>query len=106
MANGHRLIYPVDLSGCARELELISTKLGVSKANAIREAVRTYARQVKGMKVIELRSVSGKQAEKEILGYLKEHGTTYTSEIADNLRLDVVQVHGVLTRLAEKGVVK
>lgn len=106
MANSHRLIYPVDLSDCAANLELISSRLGVSKAVAIREAIKTYAERVRGLKVVELREVSGKQAEKEVLVYLRKRGKAYTSEIADELRIDVELVNDLLVKLAERGAVK
>lgn len=61
---------------------------------------------MKKLKVIRIRSVSKKQAEKEILGYLRKHGKSFTSQIADGLRLDVILVNDILCGLAEKGVVK
>ena len=101
-----RYIYPVDLTGSTEALDIICVKLGISKAEAIREALDNYSNQVKGMKVIEIRKLSQKQGQKEILDYVKKHKGAYTSEIADGLRLDVMFVNETLTKLAERGKVK
>lgn len=101
-----RIIYPVDLTGCAGELQEISEKLGLSKAEAVRDAIRHYHDSLKGFKVIQLREIPRKQAETEILALVKKRGRAFTSEIADELRLDVLVVNDILQKLAEKGVVK
>lgn len=101
-----RYIYPVDLTGVEEDLELISARLRIGKAEAIREAVSRYAAEVRGMKVIELRELSKNEAAKEILAYLKKNKKAFTSQIADDLRLDIVQVNEILRELAEKGAVK
>ena len=54
-------------------------------------------------KFIELREISKKQAEGEILSYIKKNGKAWTSEVADNLRLDVSIVNDILGELAEGG---
>lgn len=101
-----RLVYPVDLTDCAQELSEISEKLGFSKAEAIRDSIRNYHESLKGFKVIQVREIPRKQAEKEILAFVKKKGRAFTSEIADELRLDVIVVNDMLQKLAEKGVVK
>ncbi len=58
------------------------------------------------LKVIELRNIPKKQAEKEILEYIAKKGKAWTSEIADDLRLDVIRVNNILKELAEDGKIK
>ncbi len=101
-----RMVYPVDLTGVEQELEDICAKLRLSKAEAIRSAINAYHEQLKGVKVIELRKIPRARAEREILAVVREKGTAYADEIADELRLDVFFVNDVLKKLAEKGVVK
>ena len=101
-----RLVYPVDLTGIGPELDEICSKLRLSKADAIRNAVEAYHEQLKGIKVIELRNIPRARAEKESLAVVRERGTAYADEIADELRLDVFFVNDVLKKLAEKGMVK
>lgn len=101
-----REIYPIDITKRKDKLEKICKKMGISKAEAIRDAIDFYYDYVKGLKVIELRDVSKEQAEKEILEYIKEKGKAWTDEIADDLRIDIVLVNGILKELAEKGVVE
>lgn len=103
---GQRIVFPVDVTECSSELEQISEKLGISKAEAIRDSIRAYCESLKGLKVIQLRNLSRKQAEKEIIAFVKKSGKAFTSEIADELRLDVLVVNDVLQKLAEEGVVK
>ncbi|MBL7170207.1 MAG: winged helix-turn-helix domain-containing protein [Candidatus Aenigmarchaeota archaeon] len=98
-----RYVYPIDLTNLNIEVEVICEKLRISKAEAIRNAIEFYSEYVKGLKVIELRRVPKKQAEKEILNYIKKRGKAWTSEIADDLRLDVVLVNDILKKLAEEG---
>ncbi len=101
-----RYVYPVDLTEFNEKLELICEKSGKSKAEVIRDAINFYYENLAGLKVIELRDIPRKQAVKEILEYLKKKGKTFTSEIADDLRIDVVLVNEILTELAEKGMIE
>ena len=98
-----RYVYPIDLTNLDQEVEIICEKLRISKAEAIRGAIEFYSEYVKGLKVIELRNIPKKQAEKEILDYVAKKGKAWTSDIADDLRLDVVLVNDILRELAEKG---
>jgi len=101
-----RYVYPIDLTEMNKKLELICNKSGKSKAESIRDAINFYYNNLMGLKVIELRDIPKKQAEKEILNYLKKNEKAFTSEIADNLRIDVVLVNEILTELAEKGMIE
>jgi len=80
--------------------------MGLSKAEVIREAIDFYHNYVMGLKVIELREIPRKQAEKEILQYLKEKGKAWTSDIADDLRLDVDLVNSIMNDLVKRGMVE
>jgi hypothetical protein len=101
-----RHVYPVDVTETTTELEEICERLGLTKAEAIRDAILHYAAYVRGIKVIETREISRKDAEKEILALIKKRGKAWTSEIADELQLDVVLVNDILQGLAQKGAVK
>ncbi|MEK6843366.1 MAG: ribbon-helix-helix protein, CopG family [Candidatus Micrarchaeota archaeon] len=101
-----RYVYPVDLTGEINKIDEICRKMKFSKAEAIREALSHYHEYVRGIKVIELRGLNSKDAEKEILSYLKSHKNAFTSQIADELRLDLLQVNDILVKLAEEGKVK
>jgi DNA-binding MarR family transcriptional regulator len=103
METMQRIVYPFDLSAQSGKLEEICGRLKLSKAEALRQALDHYYEYVKGMKIIEIREISEKQAEKEILAFLKSHKGAFTSEIADSLRLDIVLVDSILHKLAEKG---
>ncbi len=106
MKTMQRYVYPVDVTEKEKELEEICKKLGLTKAEAIRDAIEYYHNYVRGLKVIELRNVSRKQAEREILEYLKKHKKAWTDEIADDLRIDVILVNEILHKLAEEDRVK
>ena len=101
-----RYVYPVDLTEDYDQLEEICSKLRVNKADAIRDAIEYYYNYIKGLKIIEIRKVTKKEAEKEILAYLSKNKKAWTSEIADDLRIDVVLVNDILHELAEKGKIK
>ncbi len=101
-----RYVYPVDLTGVERELEYIAKKLKVSKAEAIREAIRWFADELKGLEVVEIRSVSKEQAKKEILEYIKGKDRVTTDEIANALRLDFSLVNEILIELWSEGYVE
>lgn len=94
-----RLVYPVDLSGVEAELEKITRKLRISKADAIRQAVSYYSDYIEGLEVIELRDIGEEQAKEEILEYIRGKERVASDEIADALRLDMSQVSKVLMKL-------
>ena len=91
-----REVYPIDITKQKDKLEAICKKMGISKAEAIRDAIDFYYEYIRGLKVIELRAITKEQAEKEILEYMKEKGKAWTDEIADDLRIDIVLVHEIL----------
>ena len=95
-----RTVYPISLGEEEKNaLDVISEKTGVSRADAIREAIRAYAEDVKGMEVVKLRVIPKEQAKKEILEFLRKNDRAWTNDIADALRLDIVFVNTVLEEL-------
>lgn len=101
-----RYVYPVDLTEVEEELNLIVEKLKVSKAEAIREAIRYYAEELKGLEVVELRDIPREQAKKEILEYIRGKERVWADEIADALRLDLSLVNDILMELWSEGYVE
>jgi len=51
------------------------------------------------MEITKLRDISEAQSKKEILSYLKKHDRALTSDIADELKLDIVRVNELLEKL-------
>jgi hypothetical protein len=98
-----RLVYPVDLTDSLKDLNAITEKLRVSKAEAIREAIKHYAEYARGLEVITYRKVSREQARKEIERYLKGKNRVWTDEISDILRIDLSLVNEVLLELWKEG---
>ncbi|MEM4188661.1 MAG: hypothetical protein QXN56_05870, partial [Candidatus Hadarchaeum sp.] len=45
LMKGGRVVYPVDLTECFKELNTITEKLRISKAEAVREAIKRYAEE-------------------------------------------------------------
>jgi len=93
---------PVDLT----ELKFIAEKLKISKAEAIREAIKHYAEELRGLEIIELRDIPKEQANKEILDYIKGRDRVRSDEIADALRLDLSFVNEILMELWSGGYVE
>jgi hypothetical protein len=98
-----RLVYPVDLTDLSDDLKVITERLGVSKAGAIREAVKNYAEHVRGLEVVTYRNLTRREAKKEIQRYLKDKERVWTDEISDALRIDLSLVNEVLLELWEEG---
>ncbi len=97
---GKREIYPVNLDKeTGQALNTIMKRLGYSKAESIREAIKNYAEDVKGMQVVQIRDVSLNQAKKEVIEYLEKNGRTWSSDIALSLRLDPELVDRALEEL-------
>ena len=95
-----RYVYPVQLDDDELEaLEDIVKILHVSKSEAIREAIRKHADQLKGLEVVRIRDLPKAQARKEILEFLEQKDRAWASEIADSLRLDLSTVNKILEEL-------
>lgn len=98
-----RLVYPVDLTGSMKDLDAITEKLRVSKADAIREAIKNYAENLRGLEVVTYRDVTKGQAKKEIQRYLKGKDRVRADEISDALRIDFDLVNELLLELWGEG---
>ena len=95
-----RYVYPVQLDEEeVQALNLIVERMGGTKSEAIRDAIRSLAEEVKGMEVVKIRDISRKQARKEILEFLDKNERAWSSDIADELRLDLSLVNRVLEEL-------
>lgn len=95
-----RAVYPISLDyESINALDRIVNKLNISKADAIREAIRYYTDYIEGLEVIKIRDIPREEAKEEILRYLKEHDRAYSSDIADALRLDLDLVNSILEEL-------
>jgi len=95
-----RYVYPVQLD--EEELKALDTIVGrlhSSKSQAIKEAIRNYADQLKGTEIVRIREVSRRQARKEILEFLEKSERAWSSEIADSLRIDLTLVNSILEEL-------
>lgn len=93
-------MYPVQLDEEeVKALNVIVERMGGTKSEAIRDAIRSLAEEVKGMEVVKIRDISRKQARKEILEFLDKKERAWSSQIADELRLDLSLVSRVLEEL-------
>ncbi len=102
-----RYVYPVQLDEQELEaLDAIVARLHSSKSGAIREAIRSYAEQLKGTEVIKIREVSRRQARKEILEFLDKNERAWSSEISDSLHIDLTLVNRILEELWDEKRVK
>jgi len=99
-----RKVYPVDITPIEKELNQITKKLQISKAEAIRQAIRYYAEWVRDLKIITPRIIPLEEAKKEILKYLETRDdVVYTDEIAEALNLDFDLTHKALMELWKDG---
>ena len=99
-----RKVYPVDITPIEKELNQITEKLQISKAEAIRQAIRYYAEWVRDLKIITPRIIPLEEAKKEILKYLEtREDVVYTDEIAEALNLDFDLTHKALMELWKDG---
>ncbi len=98
-----RFVYPVDLTEQVNDIKSIVEKMKVSKAEAIRVAVKHYAEYVHGLEVITYRKVGKAQAKKEIQQYLKGKERVWADEISSALRINFDIVNEVLLELWEAG---
>lgn len=95
-----RYVYPVQLDEeQVQALNVIVERTEKTKSEAIREAIRSFADEVKGTEVVKIREISRKQARREILEYLDKKERAWSSEIADTLRLDLTEVNRILEQL-------
>jgi len=99
-----RDIYPISLSNEDRQaLDEIVAKSKISKAEAMREAIKHYAEYVRGLEVVTYRDVTKEQAKREIQKYLKGKNRVRADEISDVLRIDLSLVNEALLQLWGEG---
>lgn len=101
-----RVVYPVDITEVDAPLEKICNKLTMSKAEAIREAIKHYAEYVEGLEVVEYRNISKIKAKKEVADYIKGKERVSADEVSDALRIDMSLVNETLLELWQEGWVK
>lgn len=95
-----RYVYPVQLDDEElAALNLIVDKVGGSKSEAIRLAIKSYAEELRGLEVVKIRDLPRNVARKEILQFLSKKERAWSSEIADALRLDLSLVNSILQEL-------
>ena len=95
-----RYVYPVQLANDELEaLNVIVEKLEGSKSEAIKEAIKSHANELRGLEVVKIRDVPRQQARKEIVEFLSKKERAWSSEIADALRLDLSLVNTILQDL-------
>ena len=95
-----RYVYPVQLD--EEEIQALNDiveRTGGTKSEGIREAIRRFAEEIRGLEVVRVRDISTKQARKEVLDYLNRRERAWSSEIADALRLDLTVVNAILAEL-------
>lgn len=101
-----RMVYPVDVTEVEKAIEKICVKLDISKAEAIREAIKYYAEYVEGLEVVEYRNVSKKSAKNEVSDYIKGKVRVTADEISNTLRIDMSLINEVLRELWQEGWVR
>jgi len=99
-----RATIPVSLPAeVVKKLDEARAKLGYRSRNeVIRESIGRFIEEVEGMKIIKLRDVPRREAKREIWDYLQKKEIVYTSDIADDLRLDYGLVVDIICELWEE----
>lgn len=101
-----RYVYPLDITGIEAEVEKIASKMGINKAEAIREAIKHYAEYIEGLEVVEYRGVTKEQAKREISEFLEGKERVTSDEISGALRIDMSMVNDILVELWQEGEVE
>lgn len=78
-------------------------KIGISKAEAIREAIKRCAEELQSLEVVSFRKVTKRQAKEEIRRYLRGKTSVRAYEISNALRIDFELVNKVLLEMWEEG---
>lgn len=89
-----------------KRMDAARARLGYRSRNEIiRESIKRFLEEIEEAKVIRVRDLSLRQAEEEILAYLKQHNSAYVSELAEALGLDIDLAFKAVAELERKGVV-
>ncbi|MFW6008574.1 MAG: hypothetical protein ACOCP8_04835 [archaeon] len=65
--------------------------------------IQEYWEETNPEKTIEVKNIPDEEAEKKMLNYLKENGSSYPSDIAEECELPISQILRVTNNLSEKG---
>lgn len=102
-----RATIPVSLPiSVVKKIEELRARLGYrSRNDVIREAVRRFIEEMEEAKVLYVRDVTGEQAKREIVEYLKRHGSAYVSEMAESLGINIELAFKAVEELEKEGIV-
>lgn len=78
---------------------LIDAGIFLSTSDFVREAIKD---KLKAIKVIKLRNIDHETAKKEVLGYYRNYGEAYISEVSRDLELDLELVNQITEELEKK----
>jgi len=98
---------PVSLPvSVVKKIEKLRGRLGYrSRNDVIREAIRRFIEEMEEAKVLYVRDVTLEQAKREIVEYLKRHGSAYVSEMAESLGVNIELAFEAVDELEKEGVV-
>lgn len=100
----HRRSEQVSARLSPQEVEKIEQLVEAGYCLNVSDFVRMAVREkLQGIVIAEARKPSAKQAEREILAYLDEHGQAFAFDIATELGLDIDLVFSVIKRLQRRG---
>lgn len=102
-----RATIPVSLPiSVVKKIEELRARLGYrSRNDVVREAVRRFIEEMEEAKVLYVRDVTVEQAKREIMEYLKRHGSAYVSEMAESLGINIELAFKAVEKLEKEGVV-
>lgn len=102
-----RATVPVSLPiSVVKKIEELRGRLGYrSRNDVIREAIRRFIEEMEEAKVLYVKDVTLEQAKREIVEYLKRHGSAYVSEVAESLGVDIELAFKAVEELEKEGVV-
>jgi len=102
-----RATIPVSLpASTVEKIEELRAKLGYrSRNDIIREAIRRFIEEMKETKVIYVEDVTLEQAKQEIVEYLRQHGSAYVSDIAEDLGIEIGLAFKAVEELEKEEVV-
>jgi Arc/MetJ-type ribon-helix-helix transcriptional regulator len=83
--------------------KLVESGIFLSSADFVRQAIRD---KLEAIKVIKIRDIDYNTAKKEILGYYQSYESSYMSDVANNLELDLELVAKITEELIKEGRIK
>lgn len=102
-----RATIPVSLPiSVVKKIERLRARLGYrSRNDVIREAIKRFIKDIEETKVIYVRDITLEQAKREIVKHLKDRGSAYVSEIAEDLGIEIGLAFKAVEELEKEGVV-